>query len=278
MLGTGEVGLRGAIKGALAALPDSGAAQGATLLIYHRVGGGTSNELDLSVSSFRRQLDVLDGHEVLSLDEALDRLETGDARPSVVLTFDDGFSDVYHNAWPLLRERGLPFTIYLATAYMSEVMQWEGATAKGIPGRGLSWDQIRRMQDSGLLTLGNHTHSHVRPESLTEAELDTCTDAVYRRCGVRPAHFTYPWGIPVPALGGALRSRFRSASTGELGRNLPGHDFTHLKRVPVRRTDPEAFFAAKLAGELRAERVHAALVGASKAGLSLMRPRRMSEA
>ncbi len=261
---TGEGGLRGLVKRALAAAPQSGAAQGATLLIYHRVGGGTSNELDLPVTSFRRQLDLLEGHDVLSLDAALDRLEAGDARPSVVLTFDDGFADVHHNAWPLLRERGLPFTIYLATAYMGEAMQWEGATAKGVPGRGLSWDQIRKMQDSGLLTLGNHTHAHVRPEALTEAELDACTEAVFRRCGARPRHFTYPWGIPVPAMESALRARFRSASTGELGRNLPGQDFMRLNRVPVRRTDPEPFFAAKLGGDLVPERVYDGVVGLAK--------------
>lgn len=264
MPGTGEGGLRGVVKRALAAAPQRGDAQGATLLIYHRVGGGTTNELDLPVSSFRRQLDLLEGHEVLSLDAALDRLEAGDARPSVVLTFDDGFADVYHHAWPLLRERGLPFTIYLATAYMGEVMQWEGATAKGVPGRGLSWDQIRKMQDSGLLTLGNHTHTHVRPHLLTEAELDACNEAVFRRCGVRPQHFTYPWGIPVPAMESALRVRFRSASTGELGRNLPGQDFMRLNRVPVRRTDPEAFFAAKLGGDLLPERVYDGVVGLAK--------------
>ena len=271
MLETGEGRLRGGLKTALAAMPQRGAAQGATLLIYHRVGGGTTNELDMDVAAFERQLDVLAQHDVVSLDTALDRLEGGDARPSVVLTFDDGFADVHHNAWPLLRERGLPFTVYLATAYLGEEMQWEGATAKGVPGHGLSWDQIRKMQDSGLLTLGNHTHTHVRPERLSEAELDACTEAVFRRCGVRPRHFTYPWGIPVPGVETALRSRFRSASTGEIGRNLPGQDFLQLKRVPVRRTDPEVFFRAKLTGDLRAERAYAAVVGAAKTTLGAVR-------
>ena len=264
MLGRGEGRLRGGLKRALASVPQGSAEQGATLLIYHRVGGGTTNELDMEVAAFERQLDVLADHDVVSLDAALDRLGSGDARPSVVLTFDDGFADVYHNAWPLLRERGLPFTLYLATAYMGEVMQWEGATAKGVPGRGLSWDQIRKMQDSGLLTLGNHTHAHVRPELLTEAELDACNEAVFRRCGVRPQHFTYPWGIPVPGMEDALRARFRSASTGRLGRNLPGQDPIRLNRVPVRRTDPEPFFAAKLGGDLVPERVYDGVVGLAK--------------
>ncbi|MFP5417215.1 MAG: polysaccharide deacetylase family protein [Actinomycetes bacterium] len=257
-------GVRGLLKRALAALPAGAPASGASLLIYHRVGGGTANELDVPAESFARHLDLLAGHDVVSLDEALDRLEAGDARPCFVLTFDDGFADVYQHAWPLLRERQLPFTIYLATAYMGQPMQWEGATAKGEPGLGLSWEHLRRMVDSGLCTVGNHTHTHVRPEVLTEAELDACSEAIYARLGVRPRHFTYPWGIWVPAMEDALRERFRSASTGKLGRNLPGADLMRRKRIPVRRTDPDAFFAAKLAGSLSGERFYGSLVGAAK--------------
>jgi len=257
-------GARGLLKRGLALTPGSAGTGGATLLIYHRVGGGTTNELDLTPSAFAAQVSLLADHDVLSLDDALDRLDAGDSRPSVVLTFDDGFEDVYENAWPLLSRLRLPFTIYLATGYVGQAMRWEGATATGEPGRGLTWDHLRTMVDSGLCTVGNHTHSHVRPEHLSTDELDACTDAVERHLGVTPRHFTYPWGIPVPAMGEALRARFRSASTGELGRNLPGVDLMRLRRVPVRRTDPEAFFRAKLTGDLRPERAYARVVGLAK--------------
>lgn len=257
--------LRGMVKSVLATGSGRGRAQGATLLIYHRVGGGTTDELDLSTDAFRRHLDVLQGHEVVALDEALDRLDEGDTRPRVVLTFDDGFDDVHANAWPLLRDRGLPFTVYLASGYVGETMRWEGSTARGEAGRGLTWEQLAEMVDSGLCTVGNHTHTHVRPEELTIEELDACTSAVERHLGVTPRHFTYPWGVPVPSLNAAMRDRFRSASTGQLGRNLPQTDRLLLRRVPVRSTDPHSFFAAKLTGGLGPERAYAGLVAAAKA-------------
>lgn len=252
------------LKRALGALQLDRSAVGATLLIYHRLGGGSSDELDLPVASFERQLELLDGHEVVSLDHSLDRLDAGDRRPSFVLTFDDGFADVYEHAWPLLRERGVPFTIYLATAYVSRTMRWEGATAKGMPGRGLSWEQLAEMVDSGLCTIGNHTHNHVPPEELTPEELDLCTQAIEANLGVTPQHFTYPWGVPVPAMEAELRARFRSASTGELGRNAGLTDRMRLRRVPVRRTDPDEFFAAKLRGNLLPERAYAGIVSLAK--------------
>lgn len=265
--GPGERGPSGArvlLKGGLAHLQRPQPASGATLLIYHRVGGGTRNELDLAPAAFARHLDLLGRHDVVSLDAALDRLEAGDSAPSFVLTFDDGFADVYEHAWPLLRARRLPFTIYLATAYVGGPMQWEGATATGRPGFGLTWKQLQEMLDSGLLTIGNHTHRHVRPAEFTPAELDACTEAVSENLGFTLRHFTYPWGVPVPAMKDALRERFRSASTGELGRNLPGTDLMALRRVPVRRTDPDRFFAAKLSGDLWPERAYASLVRSLK--------------
>jgi peptidoglycan/xylan/chitin deacetylase (PgdA/CDA1 family) len=254
------------VKSVLAAGSRPGSpATGATLLTYHRVGGGTVDELDLGTSAFARQLDLLEGHDVLSLDAALDRLEAGDDRASVTLTFDDGFEEVYSTAWPLLRERALPFTVYLASAFVGRPMVWEGSTARGARGAGMTWDQLGELVASGLCTVGNHTHRHVRPEQLDEAELDACTEAVEHHLGVTPTHFTYPWGVRVPAMEPALRARFRSASTGELGRNLPGTDQLRLRRVPVRRTDPSSFFAAKLSGGLRPERAYARMVQLGKA-------------
>lgn len=252
-------------KHALALTGRDSPASGASLLIYHRIGGGTRDELDVPTRDFERQLDVLASHDVVSLDTALDRLDAGETRPSVVLTFDDGFDDVHAHAWPLLRERKLPFTVYLASGFVGDKMVWEGSTAKETSGHGMTWNHLSELVDSGLCTIGNHTHNHARPELLTEAELDACTDAIEARLGVTPEHFTYPWGIPVPAMEKQLRSRFRSASTGELGRNLPGTNRMRLTRVPVRQSDPENFFAAKLAGALGPERAYAVTVRLGKA-------------
>ena len=257
--------LRGGLKQLLAAPPALGPAQGASLLIYHRIGGGTRNELDLAAHTFVRQLDLLGEHDVLALDAALDRLDAGDHRPSIVVTFDDGFEDVYRNAWPVLRERSVPFTIYLASAFVGTTMVWEGATARGAAGHGLTWRQLEEMLSSGLCTIGNHTHDHVRPEALTPRQLDQCSEAITRHLGVVPRHFTYPWGLLVPDLEPAIRERFRSASTGVLGRNLPATDRARLHRIPVRRSDPQAFFARKLSGRLGPERTYAALVRLGKA-------------
>ena len=255
--------MRAAVKRMLALASGGRSPHGATLLIYHRVGGGSPDERDLAEDAFRQQLDALAGVDVVGIDQALDRLERGDREPSTVLTFDDGFGDVYDNAWPLLRERSLPFTIYLSTAYVGGTMRWDGSTAKAA-GPALTWSQLAEMVESGLCTVGNHTHTHVRPERLTAEELDHCSAEIHQRLGVTARHFAYCWGERVPRMEIELRSRFRSAATARVGRNLPGGDLMKLRRVPVRGSDPIEFFRAKLVGGLLPERSYGLIVAAAK--------------
>ena len=57
------------------------------------------------------------GLDVVSLDEAMRRLKEGDERRFVCFTFDDGYRDNLHYAYPLFKRRGLPFTLYVPTDY-----------------------------------------------------------------------------------------------------------------------------------------------------------------
>ncbi|MGH3922761.1 MAG: hypothetical protein ACRDTT_07825, partial [Pseudonocardiaceae bacterium] len=70
--------VRRAVKRGLARTGRARRAQGVSLLIYHRIGGGTRDERDLATEDFVRQMDALAQHEVVSLDTALDGLAGGD--------------------------------------------------------------------------------------------------------------------------------------------------------------------------------------------------------
>ena len=96
------------------------------ILSYHRVVEDFDREaqrsipgLLLSLSTFENHLDALEraGFDVVPLSAALEvisgRLEP--RRDVAVLTFDDGYRDVYEHAFPVLRRRGLPATVYLAS-------------------------------------------------------------------------------------------------------------------------------------------------------------------
>ena len=55
--------------------------------------------------------------DLVTLDEALRRLDMGAHRRFLVLTFDDGYRDNLEFALPVLSARNCPFTIYVATGF-----------------------------------------------------------------------------------------------------------------------------------------------------------------
>jgi len=57
------------------------------------------------------------GLDVVTLDEATERLASGNAKRFVCFTFDDGYGDNFQYAYPMFKARGLPFTLYVPTNY-----------------------------------------------------------------------------------------------------------------------------------------------------------------
>ena len=56
--------------------------------------------------------------DVVSLDEMHRRMTERDfARRFVCLTFDDGYRDNLQHAWPILKEAGVPFALYVPTSF-----------------------------------------------------------------------------------------------------------------------------------------------------------------
>ncbi|MBO6755987.1 MAG: polysaccharide deacetylase family protein [Roseibium sp.] len=67
--------------------------------------------LRFTVNRIREQ-----GYDILHLDEAVDLLKSGYGRKRyAVLTFDDGYRDNLDVAYPILRELGAPFTVYITS-------------------------------------------------------------------------------------------------------------------------------------------------------------------
>ena len=94
------------------------------ILAYHGVSLADEHEwngaLYVTPDHLRRRLALLreTGCTVLPLGEALERCATGTlpAR-AIALTFDDGTADFALHAVPILREFGMPATVYLTTYY-----------------------------------------------------------------------------------------------------------------------------------------------------------------
>jgi len=177
--------------------PDS--RPGITVLIYHRFGEEKYPSTNVKEERFRKQLEYLKSHDytVISLHELVRYLKRSEEKlpeRSVVITIDDGYRSVYDIAWPLLREYGFPFTVFLY-AKATENRHWNY----------LTWSQVREMKEAGV-DFQNHgfAHHHMafKPEGMNtdeyrawiRADLAVSTRILSEELKERPRYFAVPYG------------------------------------------------------------------------------------
>lgn len=91
-----------------------------SILMYHGVVQeplGFEDWIMIDAARFTAQMDYLKKYfRVVSMSKALEMLYQGElSEPTAVITFDDGYQNNFDVAYPILRERNLPASIYLAT-------------------------------------------------------------------------------------------------------------------------------------------------------------------
>ncbi len=244
------------------------------ILIYHRVSPNVVEDTEchnwnVHPDVFRGQLEHLkkEGYPVLSLNEAIERLNANDPLPqrAVAITFDDGYRNNFLHAYPVLKELGLPATIFLATAYMDTgkpfpFCTWDAKHAHHSPEEvwvPLRWEDCREMSESGLMTFGSHTHSHGDFADMSapqfKEDVSRSVELIQKYAG--PAKvFAYPFGNRLMGHFSEASSRalkelgFAGALTGEISANKIPCDAFLLSRLEVTNEDDGISLEAKING------------------------------
>jgi peptidoglycan/xylan/chitin deacetylase (PgdA/CDA1 family) len=167
------------------------AADSAVIFTYHRFG-------DSRFPTANTRLDQLDAHiaelksggyAVLPLPQIVDALQTGKSLPdkAVALTIDDAWHTVWEYAWPRFKEAGFPFTLFVVT----DETDRGGADY-------MSWDRIRELAASGLVTIGSQGAGHPHLPALSKAgiadDLARSRARFEAELGRVPALFAWPYG------------------------------------------------------------------------------------
>lgn len=210
------------------------------ILTYHSIDPSGS-AISIDERSFRRHVRWLASGvvRVVALENLL--AETGD-RDVLAVTFDDGFVNFDTVAWPLLRDEGIPVTLFVPTRHVGATNDWTGRGEPGIPTLPLlDWGALCRLAEAGVV-LGSHgsTHRDLRKLEDVElrAELEGAAETIRERTGRRPATFAYPYGRcdrRTAALVGSLyrigcTTELRALGTTEDPSRLPRLDAYYLQR------------------------------------------------
>jgi peptidoglycan/xylan/chitin deacetylase (PgdA/CDA1 family) len=258
----------GGVGGELSHVLGSRAGDRLGILAYHRVAPWTAGQpvptWNVTPRRFRAQLEglLMRGYRPWPLRQLLEYGRTGRPIPrkTFVVTFDDGYENVYSKAWPILKQLGVPATVFLATAYLDSPYpfpfdDWQAAGTAHVPEqswRPLTTAQCREMLQQGLIELGSHTHTHAvfrdRPEVLA-SDVAASLELLRQRFGLTDATFAFPFGIAGPSLCAAARQAGVLCSlTMETTLVQPGSEPFGWGRFGIDQTDSAGTIAARLDG------------------------------
>jgi peptidoglycan/xylan/chitin deacetylase (PgdA/CDA1 family) len=165
------------------------------IFMYHHVSKlRVRNYLDLGLTvtttNFNAQLEWFQqhGYHSITQTELFDALYYGKALPGhpMILTFDDGYEDVYTDALPALLAHHFRGVFYIITGFTG--------------GNYMTWQQVRKLAQDGM-QIASHTIHHVnigQPPAWTstQKELLLSKETLETQLGFPIQFFCYPTGEP----------------------------------------------------------------------------------
>ncbi len=165
------------------------------IFMYHHISNVPTSDilnfnLTVKTTDFNAQLTWLQqqGYQSITQTELFDMLYYGKALPThpMILTFDDGYEDMYTDALPVLLAHHFRGVFYIITGM--------------IGGHYITWDQVRTLAQVGM-QIGSHTIHHVnvgQPPAWTstQKELLLSKETLEAQLGQPIQFFCYPAGEP----------------------------------------------------------------------------------
>lgn len=216
--------------------------EGVSVLMYHMIGSEKGNDAIMSADNLRWQLEYLrdNGYHPITMQELCDYVTKQAPLPSkpVCLTFDDGYEDNYTIVYPMMKEFGFPWTVFVITGDV------------GRPNR-MTWEQLNEMADSRAVTIASHTVTHPRlhnlPPEEVRREIDGAQQALKEHLGIDNPWIAYPYGDYDETVDGIAREAgIRLAVTTDAGRVHAGSYPYELRRVWIGNQVDEAHFRDRL--------------------------------
>ena len=210
-------------------------ADNAVILQYHHVAEDTPAITSTRPDIFAEHLAYIAEHfTVLPLTKVIDALRQGTKVPTntLVITFDDGYENIYRIAHPLLQSYGFPYTVFV------------NPPAIGQSKKQLTWEQITQMQNEGV-TFANHTldHLHLLDRLPNENEADwlarivknitTAEAQLTEKIGYSLKYLAYPFGEFSTVVKNRLKALNYTAFAQHSGGISSFSDFGALPRFPA---------------------------------------------
>ena len=156
-------------------------------LMYHRFDENKYPSTNVRTEIFLKHIEEINklNSKFINFLEFKQILENNIDRNYILLTIDDAFSSFYENAWPILKNKKIPFILFVSTQEIGKYGY-------------MNWEQIKEIEKSNLVTIGNHSHSHEYlidwDDGQIYSDIETSIKIFKENLGYSPEIFSYPFG------------------------------------------------------------------------------------
>lgn len=211
------------------------------ILFYHRVDNFHLNDWTISKTRFEEQIDWFqENFDLVSLEECQSRIRSGyNDRPTLSITFDDGYADNCMFALPMLLERKIPVTYFVTAQHTMEQQTFPHDAAEGNPLSPNSMEALRALVAAGI-EIGAHTRTHADLGKVSDPkvlfdEVITATRDIESAIDCKINYFAFPYGqyenLNADVFRLCQEHGFKGVCSAYGGLNFIDDDSFHLQRI-----------------------------------------------
>ena len=160
---------------------------GVISLMYHRFEENKYPSTNIRIDVFNEHLKIIKDNKIKFINpkDFENELKNLKLQRKILLTIDDGFLSFYENAWPILKEKKIPFILFVSTREVGAFNY-------------MSWDQIREISKENFVEIGNHSHTHEyladEKNDIIRKDIKKSIDIFEKELGKNSDFFSYPFG------------------------------------------------------------------------------------
>ncbi len=155
--------------------------------MYHRFEENKYPSTNIKIADFIKHIDLIIKNDFNFIDanNFENNLIKNKNKKKILLTIDDAFKSFYDQAWPILKNKKIPFLLFVNTREI------------GSSGY-MTWDQIKEISKEKFVHIGNHSYSHEYLVDKTDEEIindiDRAIKDFKKNLKYNSPFFSYPFG------------------------------------------------------------------------------------
>ena len=200
---------------------------GVIALMYHRFDENKYPSTNIRLDIFNKHLEEIKklNLEFISFEKFEKILGEEINKSYLLLTVDDAFTSFYLNAWPIIKKNKIPMILFVSTREVGKYGY-------------MTWEQIKEIESTGLVTIGNHSHSHEYlidwSANAIKNDLEKSIKIFKKELAHSPKLFSYPFGEYSTTLKKIVTDlNFKFAFGQHSGVIDSSKNFLELPRFPI---------------------------------------------